>query len=409
MSAAQNMLMRLLKRAEKARLRAADKPVSFSMSSKRDAPEYPAQRTWPEREAFHGQMALAERAGAITIQRARYRGEGQDIERITVADLAALATYLDVKLQQTRVSEAEAVLAPWRARFPVLEDVLAAWQAGRRVRGHTAEAARAIADAALVVDACQQDLMRERSLRRESARLFAGQANASKRIEQLTSWLDLISSGHLKADGTLEDVHVWAALGLRKEPLPLLLAGNAQLHLEYGQLSLLRPWLGVPPESLRTVQTPARCVLSIENLASFHDAARLSDPDTLLLYTGGMPSPAWRRAYACILRSLPADARIYHWGDIDQGGFRIASVLAHSAAETGHRLLPWQMSPTHLPASIRTRAKRADPATLKAMCHWAERADWPQIAHDLQQQPLMLEQELLEARLPASCEPLSSG
>ncbi|PJK12825.1 hypothetical protein CO613_10860 [Lysobacteraceae bacterium NML07-0707] len=396
MSAAQKVLRRLFKRAEAARLRASDKPASLVMTGKRDGAEYQTLRTLPELEAFHAHITLAERAGAICVQRARHRGDGQDLERITVADLDALADFVGLQPLQAQIAQAQALLTPWRERFPVLEDVLATWRAGGRVRTHTAQAAGAIADAARVVAHCQQDPTRERSLRAESVRLFAD----SKYLETLTPWLDLIGSGQLQAHGALEKTHVWAALGLRKEPLPLLLAGTATLHLQYGELPLLRPWLGVPPESLHALQTPARCLLSIENLSSFHEAARLHDANTLLLYTGGMPSPAWRRAYDGILRCLPADARIYHWGDIDRGGFHIASVLAHSAQQAGRRLLPWRMSPGSLPTAIGSSAHRAAPDTLKAMCYWAERAGWPEIAQALRQQPLTLEQEHLDAELP---------
>src|SRR5690606_39518586 len=58
------------------------------------------------------------------------------------------------------------------------------------------------------------------------------------------------------------------------------------------------------------VQTCALPILlSIENLASFHEAAALrGDAPVLLLYTGGMPSPTWRAAYARLLAGLPATA-----------------------------------------------------------------------------------------------------
>lgn len=405
MTAAENILMRLLKRAETARLRADDRPASMAMSSPRDAAEYRALRTLAEVEAFHGRIALAERTGAIAVKRACHRGDGQDIERITVVDLAALAAHLGMQLYETRVSEAETRLAPWKTRFPVLDAVLATWRSGGKVRGHGPEAAAALGDAARAVSACHDEARRERMLRRESARLFGD----SKRLETLTPWLDLVDSGQLQAVGSVEEAHVWAALGLHKAPPPLLLAGRGLLHLEHGELPLIRPWLGVPPESLRAVQTSARSLLSIENLSSFHDAARLLDDDTLLLYTGGMPSPAWRRAYGGILRSLPADTCIYHWGDIDQGGFRIASVLAHSTAEAGRHLRPWHMSPACVPAAIHTHANSAEPAALKAMCYWAERAGWLHIVRDLKQQPLTLEQELLEATLPGHNQSTSSS
>ena len=45
---------------------------------------------------------------------------------------------------------------------------------------------------------------------------------------------------------------------------------------------------------------------------------------------------------------------------------------------------------THAPA----------PAVLAAMCRWAERAGWEDIAQALRERPLCLEQEALHAALP---------
>jgi len=390
------VLERLLRKGERARLRGDAAPASLPMTSAASAREYLALRTLDEREAFHGAIALAERAGAISVVRDRHCGDGERLLRITIAGLDALAAHLDLRLLDARVADAAHVLAPWQARFPVLDAVLDAWRRDRKVRERGPEAAGALADAARAVAACLDDPGHERILRRESVRLFGD----SKRLESLTRWLDLLATGRLAADGALEKTHVWAALGLRREPQPLLLAGPGVVHLDDGDVPLRRPWLGVPVESLRALETTARCVLSIENLASFHDATRRADGSTLLLYTGGMPSPAWRRAYATILDGLATDAQVLHWGDIDEGGFRIAAVLADTAAAAGHRLQPWRMSPDSVDAARGIDTRLPASATLAAMCRWARRAGWDTVADALQARPLCLEQEALTAGLP---------
>ena len=268
---------------------------------------------------------------------------------------------------------------------------------------HGGPTALDLADAALAVRARLADEACERILRRESARLFAGRAQASKRLEQLTPWLDLLGSGQLVADGPLEKEHVWASLGLHREPQPLLVAGTGTLLLEGDvELPLATTFLGVPLDAVEGVRTDAVCVLSVENLASFHDAARAAGADPMLVvYTGGMPSPAWRRAYARLLRSLPPDVPVWHWGDIDEGGFRIAAVLAETVTASGHRLQPWQMSPADLLPIPGNDASVPAPDVLQAMCRWAERAGWAGVADALRAQPLYLEQEALPARLPS--------
>lgn len=406
MSDPRRVLERLLRKGERARLRGDAAPASLPMTEA-SARDYLALRTLAERETFHAQVALAERAGAIAVQRDRHRGDGEHLLRLTVTDLEALADHLGLPLLDTRVREAATVLLPWLPLFPVLAEVLEAWRRDRKVRGHGPEAAHDLADAALAVQARLADDAHERILRRESARLFAGRAQASKRLEQLTPWLDLLSGGALAADGMVEKEHVWAALGLRREPQPLLLAGTGTLLLDGGvELPLATAFLGVPVDAVQGVRTSATCLLSVENLASFHDAARATGADrTLLLYTGGMPSPAWRRAYARLLGSLPDALPVWHWGDIDEGGFRIAAVLAETATASGHRLQPWRMSPTDGDRTDGQQVHVPTPAVLAAMCRWAERAGWDGVAHALRAHPLCREQEAVPAELPYATAP----
>lgn len=404
MSDATPLLQRLLRRGEAAILRGDPKPVSLPMTTAASAREYLVLATLAERERFHAQVALAERAGAIAVLRDRHRGDGEQLLRITLADAAALASCLGVPLYATRLDAAERTLAGSTSPFPVIDAVLAAWRAGRKVRGCGPEAAADLADAARAVAHCATDSARERLLRRESVRLFGD----SKRLEALTPWLDLLVAGEIAAEGA-DRAHAWAALGLRREPQPLLLAGTGQLRIDGIPVPLVRPWLGVPPECVDALETSARRVLSIENLASFHEAARSTDAaDLLLVYTGGMPSPAWRRAYLRIVAGLPDGADLYHWGDIDEGGFRIAAVVAGTAAGAGHTLRPWHMSAATLPEDVLPMAAVPDSDVLAAMQRWAVRAGWREVAQALQQRPIRLEQEALDPARPGIGLPVGS-
>ncbi len=431
---ARRVLERLLRRAEAALLKHDAQPASLSMAGRRDGAEYRALNGMADFEAFHARIALAERAGAITVARDRHRDDGARLLRLTVRDVAALARDLRIELLDDRVARAEALLAQWSApdpcrsdasrdlaspvnpgrdlhrsykeireggsttpRFPVITEALAAWRASRKIRGHGPEAAADLADAALAVATLQADARGERILRKASAELF-GQ---SKRLEALTAWLDVLVTGELAPSG-LEEEQLWAALGLRREPQPLRLAGPGTVQLDDGSCHRLpRSWLGFPVDEVRGITTGAHALLSIENLASFHEAAAMrGDAPVLLLYTGGMPSPTWRAAYARLLAGLPADAALYHWGDIDRGGFRIAARLAEQARGSGRVLRPWLMAPGQLPADVVAGAEPPAPAVLATMCDWARRAGWDEVAADLQAAPLTLEQERLTPRFP---------
>jgi hypothetical protein len=393
-SAARQVLERLLRRAESARLRGADEHVSLPMAG---AAEYVALRSLDELETFHAEIVLAERAGAIAARREGRSGDGSKLLRLSAADLPALARHLGVPLLDEQVAEAMRKLDAWTVRFPVVVDVIEAWRHGRKVRGCATEAAGDLALAAKAVAARADDAGHERILRRESVRLF----DDSKQLEKLTPWLETLVTGELAASG-LSKEEVWSAIGLRREPQPMLLAGDGSVELADVTLPLVRPYLGLPVESVRAVATAARCLVTIENLATFHDATRSPGAaSALLLYTGGMPSPAWRDAYARVLASLPPALPVYHWGDIDEGGFRIAAVLAATAQAAGRRLQPWMMSPADLPAALGARAGVPTASSLAAMLRAVERCGWNALIDQLRQQPIRLEQESLDPVLPA--------
>ena len=392
MSPARQVLERLFRRAESACRRGADARVSLSMTH---AADYTSLRSLGELEAFHAAVALAEREGAILVRREGRSGDGSRLLRLTVADPAALARHLELPLLGDQVAAAARELEPWIARFPVIAEALEAWGQGRRVRGVGAEAPADLAAAARAVAAREEDAGHERVLRRESARLLGD----SKRLERLSAWLDLLVTGELAASGWPKE-DVWAAIGLRREPQPMLLAGDGTVDLAGTTLPLVRPYLGLPVEHVQAVATRAACVLTIENLATFHEAAVVAaGAPVLLIYTGGMPSPAWRAAYVRILRGMDAQPSVLHWGDIDEGGFRIAAVLAQAVKDAACALRPWMMSPADLPPDA-PGAREPTAASLARMCRWAERAGWNVVAEALRRRPVQLEQESLVPLLP---------
>lgn len=63
--------------------------------------------------------------------------------------------------------------------------------------------------------------------------------------------------------------------------------------------------------------------------------------------------------------------KVRHWGDVDEGGFRIAARIAKVARETGHILWPYHMSPEHVPEQMRVPASAA---TLIRMQRFAKAA-----------------------------------
>src|SRR5690606_9569914 len=117
--------------------------------------------------------------------------------------------------------------------------------------------------------------------------------------------------------------------GLVKEPQPFLLAGTGRVLLaSCDACPVVKPFVGVSNRAITSYVGSPRWILTIENLTTFHAASQALDGDAgLVIYTAGMPSPTWCTAFQRILASLPASITVYHWGDIDPGGFRIAAYL----------------------------------------------------------------------------------
>ena len=107
-----------------------------------------------------------------------------------------------------------------------------------------------------------------------------------------------------------------------------------------------------------------------------------------------MPSPSWCRTYARILDAIPTTVPAYHWGDIDQGGFRIAAHIRHACLRQ-RAFHPWQMDADQLDGiafSDATEAVRSN------MARHASDAGWEALSRRMP--PQTVEQEGISVRLP---------
>ena len=382
---ARKALLRLLKSADKHEAGVAVRRPSLTDAAL--AP-YKALRGLREKEAFEAAMAHAQAEGAVTIQRPRHDPQGF-IERIELADLGKLALLLGEVPHGALVEQARGTLAPFTEAYPILHDVLACWVKLKNVRGNGPDDAAqwAMACEAIAYARAQVALGAvETPVRDASSRLFKD----SKRIEKLVARIDVLLSGTVEDDAR-PDAEVLQELGLYREPQPVRLAGNIVVRRERGALPLDRPYCALPPSTVLGLGSPPQQLLTIENQTTFHGWARQHcDSGALCLYTAGMPSPVWRAMYLRLLADLPAGTPVLHWGDVDEGGFRIAAFLSRSAAEAGRTLLPWRMRPADVPEGLR---REATPRTVERMVKYAGEAGWGAIADELAEARIVAEQE----------------
>ena len=196
----------------------------------------------------------------------------------------------------------------------------------------------------------------------------------------------------------MEDL--FSELGLVKFPPTLLVAGNVAVSYGDATVRASRPYVGFAPSAIRSVNVDSgsgQRLLTVENLTTFHEMAGQRPNDAIVIYTGGMPSPSWKRAYAVFLKALTPTAALHHWGDIDLGGFRIASHIAKCCEQEGRLVrLHGMRADAVLPGTV-TRRELTSSARSEIL-RICERWGWSEEAAALG--ALAVEQEAMEPCWP---------
>ncbi|MFA9440832.1 Wadjet anti-phage system protein JetD domain-containing protein [Uliginosibacterium sp. sgz301328] len=333
---------------------------------------------------------------------------------IEVLDPEELARCVEVIPRWQTMRQAMDAFGPSIEAYPVLNEVLNAWVSGASPRKIelSSHGIESWLDAVKLVSYCKTRISGlDRSpnaaiddipIRRVGAQLF----NDSKRPERLAPAIDALVQESLILP-PLEQEDVFRELGLVKFPLPFMISApdflvRTQLHL----LPAIQPYLALHPGSILGFELDGSCagqtsLLSVENLTTFHELASSvvrsnAVGRTCLLYTGGMPSPSWMRVYKLLLSSLPRDTAIFHWGDIDSGGFRIADHLSKACCDL-HRTL-------HLHAMAEDAGivmRNMLDAEIQRILGICERRGWFKEADFVKHQAAAIEQESLPLRWPS--------
>jgi hypothetical protein len=357
---------------------------------------YRSTASLPEKEAFENVVLAASAAGAIELQwDSGYvpKGGRSDgfISRIDLRDIEKLAQFLGHQLTGDKIRQAAKLFAPLLVNHSVLSDVISRWSQLKTVRGLWPDDFSDWLDAAIVVDYTKAQRVRDAisaPIRETSATLFKD----SKRIEKLASAVDILLSGDIDA-AVRPAEEVWKEIGLFREELPVRLAGNVSVIRSRVTALLDAPYGAFAAESILGLTQDPLYILSIENQTTFHsEARRLCQENVLLLYTNGMPSPKWRAMYLRILASTGPDVSVKHWGDIDEGGFRIAAILANDVKTLGRTLKPEKMNPHHVPEDAQ---RTASDGTICRMRKYALQAGWLDLADAIQEKGITVEQEAL--------------
>ncbi|MGN0247244.1 MAG: Wadjet anti-phage system protein JetD domain-containing protein [Lachnospiraceae bacterium] len=143
-----------------------------------------------------------------------------------------------------------------------------------------------------------------------------------ERIESRIAKVFRQFSGEFMEMDTLE---LLAEYGIYRTPNYVYFKGNAKIAIgeEIVDLSLLKQGIGISGEDLAGIRfsdlDSIKKVITIENLTSFF---RYREEDSLLIYLGGYHNRIRRTLLKMVYETIP-DAKYYHFGDIDAGGFAI--------------------------------------------------------------------------------------
>jgi hypothetical protein len=394
---ANEALEKLWGRGDRATLKGSDRQPSLSLSEN----SFPKYFTLPSAGAksdFHACLRDAERSGAITIEWDRRAGSDGQIKRLVLSSFAQLTAYLNRTSTQEVVNRAFAELIPW-ADDKRVAHLIDRWKNGKSPRGISSDRYADVVDALKVIDDRQGEAFLDESVRRVSARLFGD----SKRIEKLVPIIDLLTATEGDSIARHPEA-VLAFIGLKKYPIPFLVAGVGALILKDQSggtttAPVPYPYVGYEPRVIRGYVGSPSYVLSVENLTTFHELAnnRAGKVDGLIVYTGGFPSPSGIKAYQFVTSEVPPGTPIYHWGDTDLSGFRIAVQLAEAIKPQSKRLLLWKMG-ENVTGTSSLNMTSADRERILQLCrNWK----WDLAERNLSGGSPAIEQELQSLVLPA--------
>ncbi|MCY0915212.1 DUF2399 domain-containing protein [Massilia sp. H27-R4] len=344
-----------------------------------------------DKESFEAVMKDCRAHGAVVIHWDHADGSSIDdfIKRVEVIDAETLANFLGETPHHKFMEAARNMLLPHAGKHAVLLQVLEQWSKMKLVRRTSAKEVGDWIDAIKVIDEAHQYNANGRArtpIRQASYAVFRD----TKRMEKLAGPVDVLALGDLDA-AARPAIEVWQELGIYREEQPMRLAGRVRVKRTRAEGLIDSPYVAFSADAVLAITSGIETILTIENLTTFHtEAERLCNEPVLLIYTGGMPSPAWRAAYGRLIASSAPAVSVCHCGDVDEGGFRIAALLQTDLAKLGRTLSPWRMHPNDIPQELRIRAS---PALAFRMAKYARHAGWDELATELEAAKMTVEQE----------------
>ena len=288
-----------------------------------------------EQDEFHRVLHDAERAGGIALEKARLGRFTGEFARVRLLDADKLYQFLvrspagtiaDAARQKIDEAIPDVLNEPFFAE--VVCDAIAAWRSNKSYLGlsptqeDTFITVMRLAHG--IVHLAGRDVD-HRTFSRRTVKDSKALERSEGRVAQLLKRRNASLAGDepreiLEASGIVRRAHLLQVKG------PLRLSSDALTIEGTGEMFIGLPWAAAQQA---TLMKPVDYIITIENPTSFWRYCTEIQGCYLALLSDGFPA---RDVLSSMMHMVKAartitDAPIYHWGDIDAGGVRIAAHL----------------------------------------------------------------------------------
>ena len=191
----------------------------------------------------------------------------------------------------------------------------------------------------------------------------------------------------------MDTLELLAEYGIYRTPDYVYFKGDVSISIgeKAVDLSLLKQGIGISGEDLSDIWfsdlSRVKKVVTIENLTSFF---RYWEEDSLFIYLGGYHNRIRRTLLKMVYETIP-DAKYYHFGDIDAGGF---SILLDLRKKTGIPFMSYHMDLDTL-KKYRQYAKELKESDRKRLEKIGKEKEFREVIGFMLEENIKLEQECI--------------
>ncbi len=347
-----------------------------------------------ERQDLYSRMEKARANGGVGFVWGRYENM-HNLERVILLNAAPIYSLLNRQPTAEKASNTrQMVLATLPDLLPELRQALdicsAEWSLHRKpIRDITLDGTGEII---LLFKVAQALMTRERDSDIDIRTFSRRNGGHSKFLDGRIGKLADIIRLAISTPEYLDSEEVLAFYGIKKYPQPCLIAGGVTYK---DHVLPAEPYVGIAPEMathLNVVNQP-KWLLTVENLASFNRQVRETSGGGIIIYTGGFPSEPTMAAILAVAKATTCP--VFHWGDIDHGGIKIAYRIEQALARVGRKLELHMMSP-----ELAARGERIAPADVFRNFSEKSSAVAGLVAYMASPDARQLEQEELDPTVP---------